>query len=213
MPGKVITVAQQKGGAGKTTVSAHLGVALAERGWRVSLIDIDPQASLTGWHSIRRANPAIDLDCRALAGWRLVNEIEPLRARRDIVLIDSPPHAATEAKIAIRAADLVVVPVQLSPMDLWATRPTLEIAVSEKTQILMVMNRVAPRGSVQDRIREQIAAARLPVAQTFLGNRSAYAASLMEGQGASEFDPTCAAADEIRALASEIEGRLGLRRT
>ncbi|MCW5731594.1 MAG: ParA family protein [Alphaproteobacteria bacterium] len=208
MVARIITVAQQKGGAGKTTLAIHLAIHWAERGRRVALLDIDPQGSLIAWWRGRQGGGDLPLDCQAVSGWRVSNEIERLKRANDIVLVDSPPHAATEAKLAIRAADLVLMPVQLSPMDFWATRPTLQLAVAEKRPILMVLNRVAPRGSGQDRIRAQIEAADLPVARASLGNRAAFAASLLEGRGVTEHEPASSAALEIRALADELEERL-----
>lgn len=209
MAARIITIAQQKGGAGKTTLAIHLAIHWASRGRRVALLDIDPQGSLIAWWRSRPADGKSPLDCHAVSGWRVSNEIDRLKRVNDIVLVDSPPHAATEAKLAIRAADLVLMPVQLSPMDFWAARPTLQLAVAEKRPILMVLNRVAPRGSGQERIRAQIEGADLPVARASLGNRAAFAASLMEGRGVTEYEPSSPAAMEIRALAEELEERLG----
>src|SRR5512146_1696132 len=141
MTARVITVAQQKGGAGKTTVAAHLAVHWAAQGKRVALIDVDPQESLTAWYKAREkaANGAdSNLDLRWVSGWRAATEVDRLKRDHDLILIDSPPHAETAAKVAIRAADLLVVPVQPSPMDLWATRPTLDLASGEKRPALLV---------------------------------------------------------------------------
>jgi chromosome partitioning protein len=68
----------------------------------------------------------------------------------DLVVIDAPPHAETEARIAVRAARLVVVPVQPSPLDLWATAETLKMAQDERRRSLVVLNRVPPRSRLTE---------------------------------------------------------------
>src|ERR1700733_10525186 len=147
MPARIITIAQQKGGAGKTTLAAHLALAWAASGRRVAVIDIDPQASLSSWFELRRKrrrSTKPDIAVTAITGWRVATEVERQARDHDIVLVDSPPHAATEARMAVRAASLTLVPVQPSPMDLWATRATLELARAERVPALLVLNRVPP---------------------------------------------------------------------
>jgi len=84
------------------------------------------------------------LDFTAITGWRTAAEVERRARDHDIVLIDSPPHAETEARLAVRAATLILVPVQPSPMDVWATRPTLDLAKPRRSGLL-ILNRVPPR--------------------------------------------------------------------
>lgn len=206
MAAHVITIAQQKGGAGKTTLAAQLAVAWVKARKTVAMIDTDPQRSLAGWHGVRAGALGEDAGIRLaeVAGWRLSAELDRLRADHDWVVIDSPPHAETDAKAAIRAADLVVVPVQPSPMDLWAIGPTLEAARKEKTPVLLVLNRMPPRGNLSERIASELADKDIPVAATQLGSRIAFASSMMEGLGVVETQPRGTAAQEIRALADEI---------
>lgn len=181
MPARIITVAQQKGGAGKTTLAAHLAVAFAAANRRVAVIDIDPQQSLTQWYRLREArfgDAGAGLLLTSVSGWRLRNEVRKLAESHDVVLIDSPPHAETEARIAVRSADLVVVPVQPSPMDVWATRFTLEMAAQEKVPTLLVLNRVPPRANLTEAMLVEIKAYRSKVAKTRIGNRVALAGAL-----------------------------------
>jgi chromosome partitioning protein len=211
MAAKVLTIAQQKGGAGKTTLAAQLGVAFRMTGKRVALMDIDPQASLVNWHRVRSeagANGTHALDLVDVAGWRTSTEVERLKRSYDLIIIDSPPHAETEAKVAVRAADLVVVPIQPSPMDVWATRPTMDLAKTSKVPVLVVLNRVPPRGKIVDLMRAQLVQDELPVARSTIGNRVAFAATMLEGRSVLETAPGSPAAAEIRELAREIEARL-----
>ncbi len=211
MSAKTITIAQQKGGAGKTTLAAQLGVALAQAGRRIGMIDVDPQGSLARWYEVRKTLVAADgagITCIHASGWRLSGELDRLRRNADLVLIDSPPHAETDVRIAVRAADLILVPMQPSPMDLWATGATLEAARKEKTRAMMVFNRTPARGKLVDAVRRKIDELEVPVAATVLGNRVAFASSMMEGRGVVETAPRHVAAKEIRALADEIAATL-----
>jgi chromosome partitioning protein len=203
---RVITIAQQKGGAGKTTLAAHLAVAWAGGGRRVAVVDVDPQGSLSHWVELRRAARGGDPGFTAvrLGGWRLALEVERLLRRHDLILVDSPPHAETEARIAVRAAGLVVVPVQPSPMDVWATRPTIEIARAENRPAVLVLNRVPPRTRLAAEIAKALGSGEVRLARTTIGNRTGFAASLAAGLGVTEFDPGSDAAAEIAALAAEL---------
>lgn len=206
MPARIIAVAQQKGGAGKTTLAAQLAVAWANSR-RVALMDIDPQSSLTAWHALREANSR-DLAAIRLSdvsGWRVGTELDRLKNDFDIVLIDCPPHAETETKNAMRAADLVVIPVQPSPMDVWATTPTASFAKDQGTDVRLVLNRVPPRSRLVEAVQGLLGQNDLKLTTNTLGNRVAFAASMMEGMGVTESEPSSPAADEIRALAHELE--------
>jgi chromosome partitioning protein len=200
---KVITVAQQKGGAGKTTVAAHIAVALSQKGNRVAIVDIDPQGSMSYWHTIREerfGEGYTGLIFNALSGWRVGSEISRLRKQCDFIIIDSPPHTETEARTAIRSADLVIIPVQPSPTDLWATKATLDLAKTEKIPVKVVLNRV-PANS---RLAQTIAAELPELSAVTLGNRVLFASALMEGRCATEVEPASVAAREVKDLVKEI---------
>lgn len=211
MAAMVITIAQQKGGAGKTTLAAHLALAWASDR-RVAVIDIDPQGSLAAWFGLRqqarRGDRAAVIDVAAVGGWRVAAEIERQARDHDIILIDSPPHAETEARIAVRAAHLVLIPVQPSPMDVWATRPTLDLARNEKVPVLLVLNRVPSRANLTAAMITQIDGLNAAVAEARIGNRVALAAALAEGKGIHEAAPSSIAAQEIAALAIEVLRRV-----
>ncbi|QQP87822.1 ParA family protein [Skermanella sp. TT6] len=206
MAGKIYTVAQQKGGAGKTTLAAHLAIAWSEVDLRVAVVDIDPQGSLTRWFQTRQEamDGNVGLQHVQINGWRTQREVERLAQDNDIVVIDSPPHAETEARIAVRSANLVIVPVQPSPMDMWATQPTLDLARSENVPVLLVINRVPPRAKLADDLIERIKGMGADVAQTQIGNRVQFAAALFEGRSVTESARKTRAAEEIQELAAEI---------
>jgi chromosome partitioning protein len=223
MAARVITVAQQKGGAGKTTLVAQLAAHWAGLGRKIALIDIDPQESLTQWYRVRTkaheakahdagaGNAEDGIDLRWVSGWRAGTETDRLKRDFDLILIDSPPHTETGAKAAVRAADLVLVPLQLSPMDLWATKPTLQLVKGERKDLLLVLNRVPARGMLADEMRAAIEEERLPVAAAVLGNRTIFASSLLKGKGVTEVAPRTVAAEELIRLADEIDQHLAKR--
>lgn len=213
MSAKAITVAQQKGGAGKSTITAQLAVAYAQAGKRVGIVDIDPQGSLAMWFEVRKMlvdEAGAGITFLQASGWRLSTELDRMKRDLDVILVDSPPHAETDVRIAVRAADLILVPMQPTPLDLWATQPTLDLAKKEKSQAIVVFNRTPPKGKLVDAVKAKILQAELPVAETVLGNRVAFAASMMEGKGVVESNPRHTATKEIKALAAEIGAKLGL---
>ncbi len=205
MTAKIFTVAQQKGGAGKTTLAAHLAIAFLEQGLRVAVVDIDPQESLLNWFQ-RRAQSEGEFgpNVRAAQGWRVESEVRTLAREHDVILIDSPPHAETEAKIAMRSADLVIVPLQPSPMDLWATGKTVEQVAGQGSRGLLVLNRVPPRAKIAEEMTKATRTMGAELAEARLGNRVAFAAAMLAGKGVTEAASSSRAAEETRALAQEI---------
>ena len=126
----VIVVAQQKGGAGKTMLAANLATALAGQ-QRVTLLDIDPQRSLARWHQLRSVHSHLPpLGFSDVSGWRVKGELDRLAREADVLIVDTPPQIDSDAARAIRAAALVLVPVQPSLPDLWASEATLKIAAA-----------------------------------------------------------------------------------
>ncbi len=197
----VITVAQQKGGAGKTTLVANLAAALAvDR--KVAVLDIDPQHSLVRWHALRMARvtqpPAITLSDHS--GWRLAAELERLRRTHDVVLVDSAPHVDSDARRAIRGADLVVVPIQPSLPDIWAAEGTLKLAAEEKRPACLVLNRLAGSARLREATERELAARHMTVLPMTLGNRAAFSTAFGQGLGITEAAPKTLAAAELRAL-------------
>jgi chromosome partitioning protein len=206
----VITVAQQKGGTGKTTLAANIAAAFApER--RVGLLDIDPQKSLSRWHSLRRARlrQAAALAFSDISGWRLPAELERLKRDHDLVVIDSPPQLDTDARVAVRAADLVLVPIQPSMPDIWAAEGTLRLAADERRPAHLMFNRTPPTSKLRDAITADLGARNLPLLRSALGNRAGFAHAFAAGLGVTEAAPRSTAAAELRALLAELQELMG----
>jgi chromosome partitioning protein len=204
----VIAVAQRKGGAGKSTLAANLAAAFAGRGDRVALLDTDPQKTLSHWHAARAAagGKASVLDFEAPSGWRVPGTCDRFRRTHDVILLDTPPHDDTDARIAIRAADLVLVPLQPSAADLWAMGATLELARAEKRPAALTLNRVPAQGRVGADVARELRAQGLTLLDAPLGNRSGFASAFAAGLGVTEAAPRSLAAEEVRALASALRG-------
>jgi len=207
--GKVIAVAQQKGGAGKTMLASQLAVALSE-GAKVAVLDIDPQGSLTIWGKLRASAPKAGaaITCATTAGWRLTTELDKLKAAHDIVIIDTPPVIDTDARRAIRAADLVLIPLNPSPPDLWAAEGTLKLAAEEKRKTALVFNRAPAASRLRKRMEAEIAARGLLLLDAALANRAGYANAFADGLGVTEAGPATQAAEELRALAEALRQKL-----
>jgi chromosome partitioning protein len=204
----VIAVAQQKGGAGKSTLVANLAAAFAETR-RVVVLDIDPQRSIARWHRLRaERQKAAAIALSEMSGWRLAAELDRLRGAHDVLLVDSPPQVDTDARLAIRGADLVLVPVQPSPPDLWAAEGTMQLALAEKRRARLVLNRAPASGRLRAAVEADIAERAWPMLAAVLGNRTGFAAAFARGLGVTETAPRSVAAAELRALVTEIEGIL-----
>ena len=207
MTAKVITIAQQKGGAGKTTLAAQLAVVWARQGRRLAVVDIDPQGSLAAWAELRRkrlGDKGLGFEFAALSGWRGGDWVERHARDADFVIVDSPPHVELEARIALRAAALVVVPLQPSPLDLWSSATTLRLAREENRRVLAVLNRVPARSSLTATVVAALTRDRISIATARLGSRVAFAQAMAQGSGVIESAPSSVAASEITALAAEI---------
>ncbi len=203
----IITVAQQKGGAGKTTLAANLAVGLAQSGRSVGLLDIDPQRSLSRWHALRAGKTSrVSLHLSEVAGWRLAAELERLGKSHDVVIIDSPPQIETDARLAIRGANLVLVPVQPSLPDLWAAEGTLKLAAAEKRDARLVLNRAPASGKLRDRVLSDIGRQGYRLCATSWGNRVGLATAFADGLSIVETSPKSVAAREVLALMAEVLG-------
>ncbi len=205
--GKVITVAQQKGGSGKTTLAVNLAVAFAAAGKRVALLDTDPQGSLGRWFMARRerlGDPGMDLS--TASAWGVSYECEKLKKINDIVIVDTPQKVDADLRPSLREADLVLVPVASSHVDLWATDGVLDLVSRENRRALVVLNRT----KAGTRLAEDVAQAASKLADVAIsrfGQRVVFAETLGQGRAAPEAGKSLASA-EVAALMAEVSALL-----
>lgn len=211
MAGNIITVAQQKGGSGKTTLAVNLAVAARHSGRTVAVIDTDPQGSLGRWFMTRlelmEGEP--DMDFSTASAWGVGYEVGKLARDNDLVIIDTPPKVDSDLKPALRAADLVLVPVASSHVDLWATEGVLDLAERVSIPTLLVLNRTRSGTRLGAEVAEAAAETTADLAEAQLANRIVYAETLGQGLGAQESPKRGAAQAEVDALLTEVLSRLG----
>jgi len=195
---KTLVIASQKGGVGKTTLSAHLGVAAENSGaGPVALIDTDPQASLAKWWN-KRVSPTPLFSTASISG--LEAHLKAL-AESGVMLaiIDTPPAVTATIRAVIDQADLVLIPTRPSPLDLEAVGATIELAGQAGKRMVFAINGAANRA----RITGQAAVALSQygtVAPVTLFQRTDFASSMVDGRTAQEIDPESKAAEEVVAL-------------
>jgi chromosome partitioning protein len=206
----IVTILNQKGGAGKTTLSLHLAVAAEAAKLSTVLIDLDPQVSSANWNDRRQNGTPVVV---SLQHARLQNGLQAAKdGGADLVVIDTAPHAEAAAVAAMRAADLVLVPTRPGILDLDAVGTTAELLKLVKTPAYVVLN-VMPVGATQ-LLKDATAAVGvhgLIVAPVVLHQRADYAHSLIAGQTATEYAPKGKAAGEVNALLKWVRGILAAK--
>ena len=202
----VYTIAQQKGGAGKTTLATNLAVGLARVGRGVAVLDTDPQGSMGRWFMERAEWGEPGMDLSTASAWGASYEVKKLARQWDDVVIDTPPKLDGDLRPSIKAADLVLVPVGPSQADVWALEAILDLCAREKKPALMVLTRVKPGTKVLTDVEKTLSGLGAPLASGRLGQRVAYAEALGGGWGVEERPGPAAA--EMAALREEVTGHV-----
>ena len=205
--GQIVTVAQQKGGSGKTTLAVNLAVGFARDGHRVAVLDTDPQGSLGRWFMTRRDAGRDDIAFSTASAWGVSYECDKLGREYDYVIVDTPPKVDADLRPALRESDLVIVPVSASQLDVWATESVLDLATREDCNVLVVVNRGKKGTRVLNDVTSSVAALKSPIAKTVIGQRVAFAEALGQGLSALEL-PKGVWRDEVEALLSDVRKAL-----
>ena len=203
----VIALVGNKGGAGKTTLTVNLAVGLGRVG-RVVILDTDPQGSSAQWRTIADDNTLPEV---ISATTELGEQVRALVREYDYLVVDCPPSVQAPQTLAIlQTSDLALIPVQPSPLDLWASIHIEEAVIQARInnpslRALLVINQLEPRTTLSQLMREALAEIKVPVADTSIRRRAVYRASALEGRSVYAMGKRGAdAAAELDKLIQEV---------
>lgn len=201
-----IAILNQKGGSGKTTLATNISCGLARMGGRVLLVDTDPQGSARDWRSVNDNSvvPVVGLDRPSLA-----KDLKDLSKQFDIVIIDGAPQLREMAVAAIKTSDAILVPVQPSPYDIWATSDLVELIkarqeISEgRIQAAFVVSRAIQNTKLSNEVTEALSQYSLPIFKSMTYQRVVYATSASNGLSVYDADDN-KARQEVQAIVEEL---------
>lgn len=204
----IIGVLSQKGGVGKTTIAVNLAATYAKSGLRTLLVDADPQGSSMQWSEARDAEPMFSVI--GMAKTTLHKDLPEIAKDYQVVIIDGAPRVNELGRAAILASELVVIPVQPSPYDIWAAAETVRL-ITEAQQYkpslkgVFVINRKIANTAIGRDVTEALGTfENIPVLPTALHQRVIYAESAGQGLSVLEVDPKGGAAREVAELAKVL---------
>jgi chromosome partitioning protein len=213
MTAKIIAVCNQKGGSGKTTLSMQLAGTLARKGNKVLVVDADPQGTATRWAaSADDENPfTASVVGLSAASEKVHREVKKFVGDYDYIVIDCPPAADSPVpQSALLIADLALVPIIPSPLDLWASvgiRKVIENVsdINETLKARLVVNQCQPKTTLAKETLEVLPEFGIPVCKNYLRQRTAYRQSAVFGQTVQDFGSKAKdAIQEIEALTKEV---------
>ena len=204
----IVAIVNQKGGAGKTTLALNLAAAIAASSRRVLLVDADPQQTALDWTAVRSTAPPFQVI--GMCKPTLHRDLPAMSADYDATIIDGAPRSYEATRSAIATADFVLIPVQPSGADFWASRETVALvndcrAFKETQKAAFVVSRRIGRTVLSREINAALADFGIPVLTAGTTQRIAYAEAMTAGSTVLD-QPASAAAAEIVAILHEIEG-------
>jgi chromosome partitioning protein len=202
----IISFVNQKGGVGKTTIAINIAASLKRRNNKVILFDADPQGSATQWHAVENNN-AFNILHHPQPIHK--SDVEELSQNYDYLVIDGPPGINTITKSILAVTELSIIPLTPSPLDLWASKGTLEIIKEIIPQnpdidVKLLINRKIFGTRVGHEVREALEVFNIDVLDTELFQRVVYINAMISGISVMQYAPKSKAADEIEHLCDEI---------
>lgn len=221
MTAKIIAVVNQKGGAGKTTTTMQLAGAIARRRYnKVLVVDADPQGSATRWAaSAEDSNPfPASVVGLSAANEKVHREVKKFIDDYDFIIIDCPPAADSPVpQSALIIADLALVPILPSPLDMWAAVGIKQVienasAINEALQAILILNQTQAKTTLTQESAEVLSEFGIPLAKTQISQRQIYRQSAAFGVTVHDLPKASAATKEIEALADEVFTVLGIKK-
>lgn len=222
MPAKIISVVNQKGGSGKTTVSMQIAGSLSHRNFRVLVVDADPQGTATRWAASAPDNqpfPAAVVGLSA-ASAKVHREVQKFVNNYDFIIIDCPPAADSPVpQSALLIADLALVPVIPSPLDMWAAVGIKQVIntvadLNESLKSRLIVNQCQPHTSLAQEALEVLPEFGISLCGTYLRQRQVYRQCAVFGQSVHSAGARAhPAIEEIENLTEEILRIMGVKRT
>jgi chromosome partitioning protein len=213
MVAKVITLFNQKGGCGKTTITIQLAGTLALRGFKTLVVDMDEQNTATRWASQaldEHPFPASLMNLAAMGG-KVHREIKNQLENYDFILIDCPPSAVSPApSSAMLISDLAIIPIVPAPADMWASVAAKKLALTvqatnEPLKIRMLPNMVQKNTNLaRDTLDVLAEDQEVPLMRSWIGSRSAFRECQLTGSTVHSLSRTSTAAKEVDALTDEV---------
>lgn len=203
----IISLLNQKGGVGKTTLAVNIAEVLSRLEKRVILVDADPQGSALDWAANRPDDPPFPVI--GLPKPTLHRELPAIAKNHDFVLIDGPPRVNELARAAILASDVVLIPVQPSPFDVWAAKEIVDLlqeasVFKEKIKSAFVINRKVVNTAIGRDVVDALESYPVPVLKASIGQRVVFAESAAQGLTVLHVDPSGSASKEVIELTREL---------
>lgn len=209
---KVIAVLNQKGGTGKTTLATNIATALHMQKNKVLLVDGDPQGSARDWAAARQENvtKSATFTLIALDRAAMFANLKSISEQFDYVVIDGSPQIAELAAAAIKCSDLILIPVQPSPYDVWATNSLVELIKTRMhiadLKAAFVISRAIKNTKISTSVSRVLTEFELPVLKAKTHQRVIYVSSVGEGKSVLEYPENSGAVEasnEIKAIVKE----------
>jgi chromosome partitioning protein len=202
----IISVVNQKGGVGKTTIAINIGIGMARRNYKVGFLDTDPQGTASQWQSIE-GNVAFEV--RRHPSRVSTGEIMEVEQNHGVLIIDTPPAIGEITQSVLELSDLAIIPLAPSVLDIWSSRTTIGMIeeakkVNPKLEGRLLVSRKIPRTRLGRDGREAIAALEMQVFETEISQRIAYVESMIAGVSVFQYAPRSDASQEIENLCEEV---------